>query len=47
MRKITETANLKSHSMIMNTKKAQLEKIFDKMDHDNDGEISSGAIDVR
>lgn len=33
--------------MINAAKKNKLAKIFDKIDHDGDGEISSGAINIR
>jgi Ca2+-binding EF-hand superfamily protein len=44
---LTEAANKKSDYLITNAKKVQLAKIFDRLDNDNDGEISTGAINIR
>jgi len=39
-------ANSKSDKMVYQARKNKLGEIFEKLDHDRDGEISSNSIDI-
>ena len=39
-------ANSKSDRLVYNSRKTKLAEIFDRLDSDNDGEVSCAKIDV-
>lgn len=44
--KMKSKANSKSDRLVYNARKTKLAEIFDRLDSDNDGEVSCAKIDV-
>lgn len=44
--KMKSKANSKSDRLVYNARKTRLAEIFDRLDSDNDGEVSAAKIDV-